>query len=424
MPRFLLNIACLVVMVLPTTLPAETLTLKECLESGSRNNPTLSIIRQERAIARTNVRQADSALYPRIDTQGGFTMQQEAQAVQINGRSAETQQADFGFVSTSLNYTIYDFGRRDARQQIARAGAEAAGDNVIAREQDIALQIIGTYFGILEAQRLVKDAEEEVAQVTQHKSIAETLYQQGVVTRNDVLQAEVRLASARQKLLVTENRRENLWLQMNYLTGAEPSHRAELDEGADLALSETFAAERNRALANRPELFALRKALEASDYEVAERRSSFFPELFTRLGVDYVQNDKVREQTILSATIGLKLNIFDGFATSAHRQLALQGRAKAADTLRQAEAQIGLELATAINDARIARERIAVTQTSIRQSDENLRINRDRYQARVGTATEVLDAQTLLTQAKTEHYQALYDFQTASARVKRAMGDL
>ncbi len=411
-------------MVLPATPQAETLTLKECLERGSRSNPTLAIVRQESEIARTIVRQAESAHYPRIDTQGGFTMQQAAQAVQISGRSAETQQADFGFVGSSLNYTIYDFGRRDARQQIALAGAEAAGNTTIAREQDIAMQIIGTYFGILEAQKLVANAEEEVTQVAQHRSIAETLYQQGVVTRNDLLQAEVRLASARQKLLISENRRENLWLQMNYLIGAEPTLRAELDDGADLALPENFAAEKKRALASRHELLALRKNLEASDYEVAESRSSFFPELFTKLGVDYVQNDKVREQTILSATIGIRMNIFDGFSTSANRQRALLGRTKRADSLRQAEAEVALELATAINDARIARKRIEVTQTSIRQSEENLRINRDRYQERVGTATDVLDAQTLLTQSKTEHFRALYDFQTASARVRRAMGEL
>ena len=51
-------------------------------------------------------------------------------------------------------------------------------------------------------------------------------------------------------------------------------------------------------------------------------------------------------------------------------------------------------------------------------------INKDRYQEQVGTATEVIDAQTLLTQIRTENYQAIFDYQVALIRVKRARGEL
>jgi len=42
----------------------------------------------------------------------------------------------------------------------------------------------------------------------------------------------------------------------------------------------------------------------------------------------------------------------------------------------------------------------------------------------VGTATDVIDAQTLLTRTRTDHTQALFDFQLAVARAKRAGGEL
>jgi outer membrane protein TolC len=65
-----------------------------------------------------------------------------------------------------------------------------------------------------------------------------------------------------------------------------------------------------------------------------------------------------------------------------------------------------------------------VAEASILQGEENLRINKERYQERVGTATEVLDAQTLFTQARTDYYRALYDYQTAAARLQHALGEL
>ena len=425
MRRWFPSIFCLLALTLPAVAQAvPTLSLKECLERGYRDNPLIKATRWERSIAATAVKKADSPLYPKLDVQGGYTMQQEPQSVLINNIKAETQQADFAYANASLTYTLYDFGRRDAKRDSARAVADAVGSSITAREQELALQIIGVYFGILEAKRQVGAAEEEVTQVSEHRRIAETLYEQGMVTRNDVLQAEVRLASAQQKLLATKNRLDNLWLQLNYVIGADPDFRAELDDRADLTLPEGSTFDPQQAMTNRPELRSLRKSLEASDYDLKESRSAFYPELFTKLALDYVQNDKVSEQTIMSATIGIKMNLFDGFSTSADRQRAVQNRSRTEETLRQVEAQVRVELATALNDARVARKRIDVTQAAIKQSEENLRINRDRYQALVGTATDVLDAQTLLTQTKTEYYQALYDFQVASARVRRAMGEL
>lgn len=413
-----------ITLIAASTVCAAPLTLKECIEQGKQRNPLLVTLSNEKEIAATSIRQADSALYPRIDLQGGYTAQQAAQGVIMNGRTAETQEPEYAFANTAVSYTLYDFGRREAKRRSARFNADAIGHNIASREKEVFLQIITTYFGILEAQQLVTAAEKEVAQVSEHRRIAEIMHQQGMVTRNDVLQADVRLASARQKHLSTRNTRENLWLRLNFLTGSPPTRRGELEEGTDQGVPPDTPPDRLRALTARTELLALRKSLEAGDSELEESRKAFYPELFTRLELDYVQNDRVAEQTIMSATVGVRMNIFDGFSSTAARQRAALNRMKIEDAIRQTEAEITLELTTAYNDAKVANERIAVTRTAIEQSEENLRINRDRYQARVGTATDVLDAQTLLTQAKTEHFQALYEYRIASARVRRALGEL
>jgi len=97
---------------------------------------------------------------------------------------------------------------------------------------------------------------------------------------------------------------------------------------------------------------------------------------------------------------------------------------KEKDRLRSLEETLLLEVHIAQNDLTVAAERIRMTKTAITQSEENLRINNDRYKAQVGTATEVIDAQTLLSQARSDHYQALFDLQVARARVRRATGEL
>jgi outer membrane protein TolC len=137
-----------------------------------------------------------------------------------------------------------------------------------------------------------------------------------------------------------------------------------------------------------------------------------------------VENSKVREQAIYAATVGVRLNLFDGLTTTSRLRQSTADLMKQRDNLRLAREQIRLELATAINDARVAAEQIRTVETAIRQGEENLRINRDRYQAQVGTATDVIDAQTLLTQIRTDYFRAVFNYQVATARVKKAMGEL
>jgi outer membrane protein TolC len=111
-------------------------------------------------------------------------------------------------------------------------------------------------------------------------------------------------------------------------------------------------------------------------------------------------------------------------ATTSRLRQAVKLLEKEKDRLREIEELYRLEIQTAQNDLTVARERIELTRSAIRQSEENLRINNDRYKAQIGTATEVIDAQTLLSQTRSDHYQALFDYQVARARVQRAAGEL
>lgn len=400
------------------------LTLDECLRLAKEQNPLLQTVRLDQAVADETVRLSDSSLYPRVDLQGGYTAQLEPQAMKVLGQSMETQQGSYGFANLAITHTIYDFGRRDARRSMTRASSQAVGSGIRSKEQEVTLQVIESFFAVLEGEKLVLTAKEELGTVEEHRRVAQALFDNGVVTRNDLLQADVRMASARQKLLAVQNRVANLKLQLNFLIGAKDSPFSELVEPENSIPDAAKTDEINRALNIRPDLNILRKQIEASEHEVSESRSLFYPEIFARGSMDYLQNDKLREQTIYAATIGIKINLFDGLASTATREKAVSQRSRNQQQLKLAEAQARLEIESARNDAQVAQQRIAVTLEAIKQGEENLRINQSRYQERVGTATEVLDAQTLLTQTKTEHYRAFYDHQIATARLRKALGEL
>ena len=318
---------------------------------------------------------------------------------------------------------MYDFGRTDARYARAVAVREATRIGYQSQEQNLFLKTVTSYFRILQSEKLLKAADDEVTQMTDHLRMAKVLYEEGVVTRNNVLQAEVQLSRSKQHRLEVVNQLDNAWLALNDEMGMPPGYRDALIESTQMELPDLDKPAQD-AVAGRAEILAQQKLLEASEQEVKETRTGFYPEFYARAGFDYVQNDKVKEQVIMAATVGFKVNLFDGYATTSRFSQSVKNRSRTDLRLSQLQSDFALEYRTAVNDAKLAKQRISVTETSIKQGEENLRINKDRYQEQVGTATDVIDAQTLLTQVRTDYYQAIFDYEVALARVKRSRGEL
>ncbi len=95
---------------------------------------------------------------------------------------------------------------------------------------------------------------------------------------------------------------------------------------------------------------------------------------------------------------------------------------QALDQVRELQDQVALEIKNAFLTLQEAESQIAVSQKVIEQAEENFRIAEARYKERVARSTEVLDAQTLLTRAKSEYANALADYHISLARLERSMG--
>jgi outer membrane protein len=358
---------------------------------------------------------------PQVDLNAGYTFQAAPRKVLLGDAEAQTEDQNYAHMTVTAEQLLYDFGRSGARVDAMQSQAEAAASNLVSREQDLFLNITQTYFRVLAAEQLLQSAEEEVTQVEAHRNEAKALYEEGVVTRNDLLQAAVRLASSRQQQMVQAGVLDNAWFALNYLTGRPAEARdklsAQMDDNISIDLEES-------QLDRRPELLAQQQRVAAASAGVEENRSIFRPELYARLGADYTENSYVKDQTIYQATLGLRVNLFDGQANSSQLRQSLLALDREKLRLDDLRARTELEYRQARNDARVARQRIEVAAAAILQAEENLRINRERYREQVGTATEVLDAQTLLTQSRSDLALAQYDHHVAVARVQRIAGKL
>ena len=86
--------------------------------------------------------------------------------------------------------------------------------------------------------------------------------------------------------------------------------------------------------------------------------------------------------------------------------------------------QVRLDVQNAYLKVKQTADQIRTTEKAVTQAEENLRLNEERYKEQVGTATDVIDAETLLTRTRVNYFTALYDHQMSKAELLWAMGGI
>ena len=83
---------------------------------------------------------------------------------------------------------------------------------------------------------------------------------------------------------------------------------------------------------------------------------------------------------------------------------------------------IRLAVESAYLDLQSSQQKIEVTKTAVASAEENLRLQRLRYHEGVATATDELDAVTLMTTARSNSWKSLYGVGRAEAQLLYSMG--
>jgi outer membrane protein TolC len=122
------------------------------------------------------------------------------------------------------------------------------------------------------------------------------------------------------------------------------------------------------------------------------------------------------------AGFNISMNIFDSGVTKSNVAAAKANLMTAKESYRQDTDNVELDVRNCYNTLRESEKRIATTQLSVAKAEEDYHIAQVRYEAGVGTNTDVLDAQVALHQARNNFNSALYDYNVAKVSLDTAMG--
>lgn len=395
------------------------ISLAQALELAKRNNRDLQVAILELERSRSSLRESQAALFPTLAINSSLINNG-------NGFTSNRSQASTSFTgSAELNYGLYTSGNRQAAIRAAEEQLRVDELDVESRSLEVDLNVTTEYYDLQQADEEVRINRSAVENAQASLRDTQAREQAGVGTRFDVLQAQVNLANAQQLLTnaisnqqIARRRlatRLSLAQSVN-ITAADPVQLAGLWQPT---LEETIL----RAFQNRPELQQQLAQRNIGEQQRRQALSQLGPQI--SLAGNYNLQDQFDDGVSITDgySLGLQgnLNLFDGGAARAR---AAQSRADIAiaesrfgsqrDLIRFDVEQYYSQLQSNLNN-------VQSSTVALNQAREALNLARLRFQAGVGTQTEVISAENDLTRAEGNRIAAILDYNRALANLQRSV---
>ena len=401
-------------------------TIKQTIENAIKVNLGLKLSEEDTKAAMAVKKSRFTNFLPTLSTRYQFERMDEGTSI---GGFATTSRDEYSWV-TSFNQPIFTGFSLLRQYDLAKLGVDAAKIGEDLQRQDIILNAKTTYFSLLKTQKLRNIAEETVTQISAQKEVANNFYQVGMSPLNDLLQAQVELANARQELIVAENNMENAEANFNTLLRRPINTSVAIKDILDYV---PFEKDLDFCLAeaekNRIEIKIADLEVEMAEKELLLARKDYYPSIdlqgsYFKVGTEWDVDggDGIFDPNGWNIQATATWNFWEWGRTSHGVKEKLSRVSQSQFRKDEILDNIHLEVKNAYLRTQEAEKAIIAVEKAIEQAKENFRINQERYKEQVSTSTDVLDAQTLLSRTMTNYYNALYAFKTAKATLYRAMG--
>ena len=421
-------------LVLPAVAHAQSLPLSvaEALSRAQDQNYTVRLAEADRQIARAGVHQSRAVFLPRLSVSETATATTDPlNAFGFKLRQEVVTQADFAPEVLNDPGRVENFGMQVQVQQPVlnpaglferRAAQSRLAASTYALERTghvIAFQVQQAYFGLALAHRRVATLDDALAAARVTLDQTQRFFDEGLITRADLLAARVRLLELESQHTEARNAVQETADRLRYLIGLDDEVALVLTDSLEAPEQGVDAVETERVNETRSDMQALRRQIDAARQTVRARRMAFVPSL--NLFGSYDWNDSALLGTGGQGwTVGatLQWSPFQGFEQAGALQQARAELKRATLVYEDQMRQNYIELEAARRSLTVARERLGLTRTAVEQAEENLRIRADRYAQGLEQTTDVLAAEVALANARLSYLQTLYGYALSAFRLE------
>jgi outer membrane protein len=419
----------------------ERLTLSEAAAQALESNPELAMDEPGRQAANEEFKAAKERYLPRLDFEMSYLAgnnpafvfstlltQQKFTEANFNIDTLNSPSAEDNWQTRfTLQQTLWDFGRTRTYREMANLGVQMADQTHEEHVRQVLLAVIDAYYATTLARGSLETARTAVRSAEAIVSRAEERVKEGVAVEADLLRSRVYLSAARQQEIQAAGNLENAQARLNRLMG-RPLNQPVGETAALIPVrisppSEEKLLEEQKQ--SRPDYRNLVTELKVAELASKAKKKEFLPVL-SGYGTWEVDNPlpETSGGDNWAAGISLNWNLFAGGGDKARLDASRFRLEQKRRQIQAMESAMALEIRNAMVQYRSAEQQVAAAQAAEAQSEEGLRILKNRYEAGLATMTDLLSAETARSSARTNLTGAIYRQRLSYAHIEYVAGIL
>ena len=439
----------------------DTLSIEECIELAVKNSPQIKIYEQQLKIMETQTGKAKADYFPFIGASAGYNYGND------DNRYGSNQSKNTS-ARVSLNQLIFSFGKvlsKVKMQKFYKIAAEYDLQNAVLETSN---NVRSAYYGVLAAKADVEIQRADVLVNERQYNRTKAFFDEGLVSKIDLVNEEVYLSNAEINLINAENAYDNAVINLNnamYVTNVPEyniqntetfnfkNNFAEINlinvantssggkiEPKDAVLTTqvektdilenykfekypyTLKASIEKAYQNRPDLLAMQASENAAKEALVYAKRSYLPDLTASAGYNFNNNSHYDTNgislgiTLSANNINIAKTRLDIKENKAQLEIAKQNT----ELIRK---NIYYEVQSAYTNMIQLEKNLPLIKTKINQALENYELADARYEEGLGNFIELQNAKENYNNAQREYVQTIYRYNTALSALKTAMGE-
>jgi outer membrane protein TolC len=267
-------------------------------------------------------------------------------------------------------------------------------------------------------------AEEAVRSAEEDARVAEARRDAGTASDAELLSMQTHLADMRARAIDAGGEEHIARAELNRLMHRPVSDAQALEAIPPVPPSAGDATQLiERATTERPESAQAALRVDLSEMARTRARGAFLPEVAVQGAYEWNDGQRGSPASAWITGVAVRLNLFAGGANSARLREAAHAAERARAERERTVAAIQVEVVTAIEQLGAARARESVGRAAAAQARESQRIIRDRFEAGLAPAGDVIRAATAVLDAEARRVGAAVDVMVGEAALRRAVGE-
>lgn len=389
------------------------LTLDEAVNTALKNNYTIQSKNYDYMESLENVKLNNSNYLPKLDASYGYTNTNKANV---------GFQSDEATASLKLSYNLFNGFKDLATKESAKYLSLSSQYALNATKQDIVLDTKIAYINYLDKQNALETYKSAYVLFQEQFNDSQNRYNQGLIAKNDLLQVQVNMSSAKQNVVKAQGDLKVAIYQLSNILGGVNLNNEVIQKIDEQALKSSIYDE--KSLENRSEIQALQMNLESIKELEKSVTSGYYPKVDSSIShnkyYDEISKDiELKEKNQNIANVTATWNLYNGGYDSSQSVIYKTKYLSLKSQLEKTKLDIKLQYENAKSNLEVAIDNLETSKLALLQAKENYSIVKNKFDEGISTSTDLTDANYLLTQAKQGFNRAYFDKYLAISTLDR-----